>query len=431
MCTDGAHGRSWGAIMDMALQARRAVEALRAGVPNRDAVRALGFADDALVAGFDERLETLLSGVGDDRQPVGLLLAAEFGGGKSHALEYLRHRALERNMAVSKVVISKETQLFDPAKLFRSAVEGLEVDDRTGDALADIAVTRLNSRENRERFDEFATWLETSALNSRFAATIRLFEEAQADTVLQSRLVSFWGGGRLGVSELRRDLKSCGMAGLFPLEKIAARDLARQNFRFMARLLRAAGYEGWVILLDEVELVGRYSVLQRGRSYGELARLLGLDEEESISGLLTVGAITPDFESAVLVGKDDYNQIGFKFRARGDYESELTAALAERAMSALRLDHAVLLRKPDTAMLGQTLTQLAEAYGQAYGTRPDVGPVSFEGTWQMREYVRSWITRWDLNRFDPTYEGQTIVEPFRTDYEEDAALERAPEGDEQ
>jgi hypothetical protein len=418
-------------MMDTALQARRAVEALRAGVPNRDAVRALGFADDALVSGFDERLETLLSGVTDDRQPVGLLLAAEFGGGKSHALEYLRHRALEHNVAVSKVVISKETQLFDPAKLFRSAVEALEVDDRTGDALADIAVTRLNSPGNRERFDEFAAWLQTSGLNSRFAASIWLFEHAQADTVLQSRLVSFWGGGRLGVTELRRDLKSCGMAGLFPLEKIGARDLARQNFSFMARLLRAAGYEGWVILFDELELVGRYSVLQRGRSYGELARLLGLDEEGSIPGLLAVGAITPDFESAVLVGKDDYNQIGFKFRARGDYESELTAALAERAMDALRLDHAVLLRKPDTSMLAQTLTQLAAVYGQAYGARPEVGPVSFDGTWQMREYVRSWITRWDLNRFDPSYEGQTIVEPIHADYEEDAALERSSGDDEE
>lgn len=416
--------------MDGVLQARRAVEALRAGVPNRDAVRALGFADDALVAGFDERLETLVAGIVDDRQPVGLLVAAEFGGGKSHALEYLRHRALERKVAVSKVVISKETQLFDPAKVFRSAVEALEVDDRTGDALADIAVTRLNSRENRARFDDFATWLQTSGLNSRFAATIWLFQHAHSDAVLQSRLVSFWGGGKLGVSELRRALKSCGMAGLFPLEKIAARDLARQNFRFMARLLRAAGYEGWVILLDEVELVGRYSVLQRGRSYGELARLLGLDEEESIPGLLAVGAITPDFESAVLVGKDDYNQIGFKFRARGDYESELTAALAERAMGALRLDHAVLLRRPDTSMLGKTLTHLAEIYGQAYGERPDIGRVSFEGTWQMREYVRSWINHWDLNRFDPGYEGQTIVEPIRTDYEEDAALERSSGDDE-
>lgn len=417
--------------MDTALQARRAVEALRAGVPNRDAVRALGFADDVLVDGFDRRLEALRSSVAEGKQPSGLLLAAEFGGGKSHALEYLRHRALERNVAVSKVVISKETQLFDPAKLFRSAVESLEVEDRTGDVLADIAVTRLDSRENREGFDEFANWLRTSGLNSRFEATIWLFEQAQANPELQSRLVTFWGGGKLGVAELKRDLRACGMKGVFPLERIVARDLGRQSFRFMARLLQAAGYDGWVLLLDELELIGRYSVLQRGRSYGELTRLLGLHDEEGIPGLLAVGAITPDFESAVLVGKDDYNQIGFRFRARGDYESELTAALAERAMDALRLDRTVLLRKPDPSMLAQTLRQLAAVYGHAYGSSPEVGAVDFDGALQMREYVRSWITRWDLNRFDPSYETQTIVEPIRTDYEEDAGLEKSLGDDEE
>ena len=30
-------------------------------------------------------------------------------------------------------------------------------------------------------------------------------------------------------------------------------------------MLRASGRAGWVILFDEVELIGRYSLLQRGR----------------------------------------------------------------------------------------------------------------------------------------------------------------------
>ena len=243
--------------MDPILQARRAVEALRAGVPNRDAVRSLGFADETLVRRFVERLEVLDSG-GEQAEPTGgLLLAAEFGGGKSHALEYLKHLALERNVAVSKVVVSKETQLFDPAKLFRSAVESLEVDDRTGDVLADIAATRLNKDAHREHFDDLAEWLRTSGLNSRFEATVWLFQHVHANPDLQDRLVTFWSGGPLGVAQLKRDLRACGMAGLFPLEKIGARDLARQRFRFLARLLRAAGYAGWVLLLDELELVGR------------------------------------------------------------------------------------------------------------------------------------------------------------------------------
>jgi hypothetical protein len=51
------------------------------------------------------------------------------------------------------------------------------------------------------------------------------------------------------------------------LQTIKQPDLTRQRLRFVPRLIAAAGYSGWVLLLDEVELVGRYSVLQRRRSY--------------------------------------------------------------------------------------------------------------------------------------------------------------------
>ena len=51
-----------------------------------------------------------------DRNLAIVVLAADFGGGKSHVLEYLSHKARQENFAVSKVVISKETQLFDPLK---------------------------------------------------------------------------------------------------------------------------------------------------------------------------------------------------------------------------------------------------------------------------------------------------------------------------
>jgi hypothetical protein len=41
-----------------------------------------------------------------------------------------------------------------------------------------------------------------------------------------------------------------GAAGLYNFTPITARELARQRFRFAARLLRAAGHKGWVILFD-------------------------------------------------------------------------------------------------------------------------------------------------------------------------------------
>ena len=410
--------------MNAQVSARRAIEALRAGVPNRDAVSALGCSAQDVLSVFGERLQDLRGSVASDKQPRGMLVAADFGGGKSHVLEYLSHKARQENFAVSKVVISKETQLFDPLKLFRAAVESLECQNVVGDALRDIAVFRLSTKA--PEFAELNLWLRDAQLNSRFAATTWLFEQASSDYEMQEELIGFWEGAAIQVGHLRQRLRQTGAAKLFPLEKIGAKELAHQRFKFMARLLRAARYDGWVILLDELELMGRYTVLQRGRAYAELARLFGLTDDLAIPGVLAVGAITPDYGSAVIDEKDDRNQIGFRFRSRGDLESDLTAALAESAMDAIARD-LLRIREPSQDDLSDVLARLSVIYATAYDCTPARLDSSFKTGQQMREYVRSWITTWDLNRVAPAYEPEIELERITDDYAEDALLEKAVE----
>src|SRR4029077_4849894 len=73
---------------------RRALEALRAGVPNRDAVAVLGSQQTAV----EDRFTQMLAAT-DSRpagEPVGgMLIGGGFGSGKSHVLEHLTHLALE------------------------------------------------------------------------------------------------------------------------------------------------------------------------------------------------------------------------------------------------------------------------------------------------------------------------------------------------
>lgn len=415
--------------MNGQVSTRRAIEALRAGVPNRDAVSALGCSAQEVLGVFDDRLQELRESLASGRQPRGMLVAAEFGGGKSHVLEYLSHKARRENFAVSKVVISKETQLFDPLKVFRAAVESLVCENVVGDALRDIAVSRLSTKS--PQFADLNLWLRGSGLNSRFAATTWLFEQAGADSEMQDELVGFWEGSAIQVGHLRQGLRQTGAAKLFALEKIGVKELAHQRFKFMARLLRAARYDGWVILLDELELMGRYTVLQRGRAYAELARLLALSDDLCIPGLLVVGTVTPDYPSAVIYDpkKDDRNEIGNRFRSREDLESDLTAALAESAMDAIERE-LLRLREPSQDDLAEVLERLSEIYATAY----DCTPASLDATsktgQQMREYIRSWITTWDLNRVAPTYEPEIELQPITDDYSEDALLERAVEDDE-
>jgi hypothetical protein len=102
---------------------RRAVEALRSGVPSWDAVAALGSGQPEA----EDRFTALLEQAGEQGRPAasaqGLLLGGGFGAGKSHLLTHLGHLAMSSGFVVSTVVISKETPLHDPVKVFRAAID--------------------------------------------------------------------------------------------------------------------------------------------------------------------------------------------------------------------------------------------------------------------------------------------------------------------
>ena len=89
-----------------------------------------------------------------------------------------------------------------------------------------------------------------------------------------------------------------------------------QQFRFAAQVMVAAGYDGCVLLLDEAELIGRYSLLQRSRSYGQMAQLLGRVSDWSYEGITSVVAITDDCQSAILDEKNDIEKVPNRLLAR-------------------------------------------------------------------------------------------------------------------
>ena len=233
----------------------------------------------------------------------------------------------------------------------------------------------------------------------------------------------FWSGDPLRISDLRRALRSVGAAGLFSFAPIPARELARQRFRFAAALMRAAGHEGWVVLFDEVELIGRYSVLQRGRSYAELGRWLGGHDGDRDLPLAAVFAMTDDFEAAVLTGKNDRAEIPAKLRAKQTPEWDETATLAEAGMR--RIEHdMLLLEPPDDDELDRAYSALKRLHADAFGwSPPDVAGLERLGATRMRQYVRAWINEWDLLRLDPGFRPETVAADIASDYRENAELE--------
>ncbi len=412
------------------LQCRQALESLRNGVPNRAAVELLGCNQREMESNFEDLLRKASDTENPPENTLGMLVSGDFGTGKSHLLSYMEHRALEENFVCSRVSISKETPLYKLDQVFTAAIQRARLGDRTGQLMEEIG-DRVNSRN--WNYDQFSRWVSSpeSGLHDYFRATLLIYERSQ-DLDLNSEIEAFWAGGNIRVSRIREGLRSISQQRSFPnLRAARAADLSPQRLRFATELVKGVGYQGWVALIDEIELVGSYSLLQRANSYAELTRWLGKIPGEAYPGLIVVGAWTQGFESDVLgdLGKND--EIIAPNRLRERNRPEL-AAQAESGIRALNRE-TVALRPLDEEDITQTIEQLRLIHSKAYGwDAPEptskLGGAAYQNT--IRYKVRACINEWDLRRLYPGQEPEIEGQAFEYSYAELPELEEEVKDDE-
>jgi hypothetical protein len=224
---------------------------------------------------------------------------------------------------------------------------------------------------------------------------------------------------------LRGWLRELGQGATYRLEKVAVRDLALQRYKFGPRLMLAAGYKGWVLFVDEVELIGRYTLMQRARSYAAVAQLLGKLTDQTIPGVATVLTITDDFEGAVLDDprRNDEERIPNRLRATGNEARELLASQAERGMRLIRQGKLPLDNNLSPAKIAEIRSKVRQVYSDAYQWQPSDANEAADHTAVIRQHIKRWINGWDLERLYPGYRPDIQVSELRPDYSELPELE--------
>ena len=414
------------------VQHQRVIESLRAGVPSPGAVKALGCPQPTVKSKFQQMLQDAEASIHKGWTTKGLLIEGGFGTGKSHLLESLRHVALDSRFVCSKVVISKETPLYSPALMFRAAVGAADIPGKRGDALSEVAAD-LNF--SSPQYAEFYEWVHRQGgeIDGRFAATLFLYERMVNDPELSHRMIRFWAGDPLTDSEIKRYLKSCDANAVYRFERVSPMEMALQRFKFVSRLMIAAGYSGWILLIDEAEILGRYSFKQRAQSYAELARWLGRLEASSFadlgykSGLAAVMALTDDFQSAILDEKGDREKVPEKLRETGSETDLVLSRQAEQGMRLIECERIPLVG-PYDQLVEEIYNKIRTIHGAAYGWDPPPVPtIERLSSTRMREYVKGWITEWDLKRLDPDQQVDIELTEIKQDYSEDIELEGSQE----
>jgi hypothetical protein len=187
--------------------------------------------------------------------------------------------------------------------------------------------------------------------------------------------------------------------------------------------MMAAGYKGWILLIDEAEIIGRYSFKQRMKSYAEVARWLGVLEKTVCPGIASIVALTDDFQSVVLDEKQDSHKIEQLAQSEEVGDTANLAVVALNGISLIEQESEALIR-PYEPMVDALYEQLRELHGSAYSWNPPpVSAVEKLSSTRMREYVRGWITEWDLRRLYPEAQLDIEIMDVRQTYEEDQELE--------
>jgi len=394
---------------------RRAIEGLRSGVPNRDVVVQLPPTQKNVDEAFNEVLDETENSFETGKQAQGLLLKGEFGTGKSHWLEYFEHLAQERNFVLSRIVLNKETPLHDITKIYRACVLSARVNGKIGPALEEITLNY--NRDKVPDYHRFSKWVETTKdLDPRFPATLTLLEKNPSEE-LREKIILEWTGYSMRVKELKDALKAIGEHQNY---KIAAplKGKLTQRFEFLTRFFKSAGYNGWVLLIDETEMISRYSVRQRGRAYANLARIYGKSKEVNIPGLASVFTITKEFSGIILHGdlKCDIESIPEKLKDTNDQEH---IPAAKDGMNIIDKP-GVQLVQPNRDQLNEVYEKVAKLYTEAYGWQaPQLeNKLEWAQATRMRQYIRSWVGAWDFKRLYD-YEGKVKIDDVKQSYNED------------
>jgi hypothetical protein len=405
-----------------AIDERRAIEALRAGVPNRAAVRLMGSMSQAISQRFDESLAAAREALARDTPTgtAGHIIEGNFGSGKSHLLSHLEEQALRKRFVVSRISISKETPLFNTDRLFVALMRAAVLPDQNDDPMTAILAGLKTATPEFEGFDRWAN-SPTSGLSPLLMALPSLLPRIQGAPEAIDQIARLLSGGKVELKQVRDLVRQSGAQVQYPISTMKRAELAMQLMRFVPRLMVAAGYGGWCLLLDEVELIQRYSRLQRGRSYAELARLIGLQTSSALPGVVTVATIIDGFHPNVVQQFGDDQQVATMLRNKGEDQA---ADLAVLAMDALK-KRPMHLTPPDHATLQQTLKKVRDLYCAAYGRQPPDIPVGAVLTSQStRQYIKSWIMQWDLLRlYDEV--SAPVFKTLTQAYNEDPDLEAA------
>ena len=336
--------------------ARKIIEALRSGVPSR----AVGEYFSEARPEMRRRITSRLEKVRETGVPDGMIFTGRYGEGKTHLLQSVFGMASTSNMVVSYISLGKETPLNRPELLYGKLIANTFLPGaRQPGFIAKLSESLTpGSGLTGELLAYAAKELDTDRLYYLLSALVNTGEEED-----RAILTADLEGDFTTDAVIKRICRGVSGKPAKLQKSFSKRKHAYDYFRFMSRTFRALGYDGWVLLFDELELIGRLGKKARAKAYVEMRRFLGADVR--LEGTFSLFALSSSYVEDVIEKKHDRQNIQEIYAQE---ETPLRAA----AQSIDEIDRAPELMPLKQEEIARVLLKIQEFHGKAYDWTPQV-----------------------------------------------------------
>jgi len=330
--------------------ARTAIEHLRSGIPSRLVSARYSMGHEAILTRVAHDMDCL-----EKAEPSRHLciLRAPYGEGKSHMLHAIWNEAVRRRWVVSWATLSRETPFDKLGTVYRKMIENTFLPGAAQPGLRRLVeAIKPNSPAGDALFN-----LAGSELHPKLSIVMRnIIEGAGTDSL--DGLYRDLSGDFLTAPDLK------GIHRLNFHEPAKFPPFRKQTdvfdyFRLMDHLAYQYGRGGWLILLDELELVGKLGSKARARAYANLLTF----NRGALRHTYVVCALADIYYGQVIAAREEAGRLPQWLEDRG--ENDLATATRDAVhlleSDAVRLEP--LSEEHVVGILRQVLADHALGYG--------------------------------------------------------------------
>lgn len=357
------------------VEARHMVEALRSGIPSRAVGRYFSEARPGIMRQLTDELEQ----VKNTGSSAGMIISGKYGEGKTHLLNTVFGMSFDENMVVSFISLSKETPMdklyliyqkcmlntFLPGHIqpgFEKIFEEMSPNDPIASEMLAYAATEL---ETDRLYYILKAYLNTEDQDEKY----QLMSDLEGDFISNPVL-----------RKIYRRIFNTPAKFKVNFKKTAH---VMDYFRFMSHLFLKVGYNGWTILMDEAELIGRLGKKTRLKAYFQMANFL---IPQKLQGVFSLFALSSSYVEDVIDGKHEYENLAETYPG----EEEPAKTVLDKMTKSTQL--LPLTREELTSVI----MNLQNLHGRAYEWTPELSADALlqstkSGGYLLRTQIRAVI----------------------------------------